>query len=155
MKIARIINNNIEISNVYELYPNVSFPDVGIPDEFLQQNNLYKVIDFLSHDEQTQNYILLEHPVIKDNVVYTVEVTQKSVEEIRDYKLTKIRAYRNQLLNASDIEVTIDKWESYSQELKDSWKTYRQSLRDIPQTTIDLDNINWPTHPIFSQMRLI
>lgn len=153
MKIARIINNDIEISNIYELYPNVSFPDVGIPDEFLQQNNLYKVIDFLSHDEQTQNYILLEHPVIKDNVVYTVEVTQKSVEEIRDYKLTKVRACRNQLLNASDIEVTIDKWEGYSQELKDSWKTYRQTLRDLPQNIQDFDNITWPIRPGISSNR--
>lgn len=147
MKVAKIINNNIQILNIHELYPNTSFPDIGIPDEFLKQNNLYKVIDFLSHDEQTQNYDLLEYPIIKDDVVYTVEVTQKSVEEIRDYKLTKVRVYRNQLLNASDIEVTIDKWEGYSQQLKDSWKTYRQTLRDLPQNIQDFDNIQWPIKP--------
>ena len=59
----------------------------------------------------------------------------------------KIRGRRNELLNASDIEVTIDKWENYSTETKDAWRMYRENLRNIPQSNQDLDNINWPTNP--------
>ena len=147
MNIAKLINNNIVIQNIYEMYPNVSFPDIGVPDSFLQENDLYKVVEFLPHDEATQNYHLLPTPITEDNIVYTVAVTPKTNEEIREYKLMKIRGRRNELLNASDIEVTIDKWENYSAEIKDAWRTYREDLRNIPQSNQDLDNINWPTNP--------
>jgi hypothetical protein len=147
MKIAKLINNNIVIQNIYEMYSNVSFPDIGVPDSFLQENDLYKVVEFLPHDEATQNYHLLPTPITEDNIVYTVAVTPKTNEEIREYKLMKIRGHRNELLKASDIEVTIDKWENYSAETKDAWRMYRENLRNIPQTNQDLDNINWPINP--------
>lgn len=147
MKVAKIIDNNISISNIYELYPHVSFPDIGVPDSFLQQNDLYKVVEFLPHDEATQNYHLLPTPIIEDNIVYTVAVTPKTNEEIREYKLMKIRGRRNELLNASDIDVTIDKWENYTEDYKTALRNYRQALRDLPQTIQDFSNINWPTKP--------
>ena len=147
MKVATIIDNNITIQNIYEMYPHVSFPDTGVPDSFLQENNLCKVIEFIPHNEETENYNLLPTPIVQDNIVYTVMVIPKTDEEIRQYKLMKIRDTRNRLLTASDIDVTIDKWESYSQEKKDAWKIYRQNLRDFPQLVQDLDNPNWPTNP--------
>jgi hypothetical protein len=147
MKVATIIDGNITIQNIYEMYPYVSFPDTGVPDSFLQENNLYKVVEFMSHNEETENYNLLPTPIVQDNIVYTVMVIPKTDEEIRQYKLMKIRDVRNRLLTASDIDVTIDKWESYSQEKKDALKTYRQNLRDFPQLVQDLDNPNWPTNP--------
>tara|TARA_R110000868_G_scaffold66363_2_gene197684 strand:+ start:74 stop:562 length:489 start_codon:yes stop_codon:yes gene_type:complete len=147
MKVAKLINGEFFIQSIYEMYSNVSFPRDGVPDAFLEENNLYKVIEFLPHDEATQKYHLLLTPVVEGNTVYTVAITPKTDEEIREYKLKKIRESRNQLLNISDIEVTIDKWENYSQEIKDAWKTYRQNLRDLPQTIQDLDNINWPVKP--------
>jgi len=153
MKIAKIINNNISIENIYEMYPNISFPDVGVPDSFLQENNLHKVVDFIPHNEETQHYSLLDTPVIENNIVYTVSVTSKTEEEIRQYKLMKIRGIRNQLLAVSDIQVTIDKWESYSQETKDIWKTYRQNLRDFPQSVQDLNNPEWPSNPSVTNNR--
>ena len=147
MKIAKLINNIISIENIYEMYPNISFPDAGVPDSFLQENNLYKVVNFIPHNEETENYDLLPAPIIKNNIVYTVSVTPKTEEDIREYKLMKIRGIRNQLLIASDIQVTIDKWESYSQEIKDAWKTYRQNLRDFPQLIQDVNNPDWPVAP--------
>ena len=115
-------------------------------------NLLYKVIDFLNHDQETERYFLLPAPILKENIVYTAEVVSKTEEEIKQDKLIKIREARNKLLNESDIEVTIDKWENYTQEKKDSWKEYRQLLRDFPQSVenLSLQDLNikeWPAKP--------
>ena len=129
------------------MFPNVSFPDVGIPDEFLQTHNLYKVIEFIPHNPETQIFKLLDEPVLKDNIVYTGEVLNKTDEVIKSGKLIKVKQDRNELLNESDSYVTIDRWEAYSDAQKTAWRQYRQSLRDIPQSADDLDNIVWPIKP--------
>ena len=129
------------------MFPNVSFPDVGVPDVFLQTHNLYKVIEFIPHNPETQIFNLLDEPVLKDNIVYTGEVLNKTDEVIKSDKLIKIKQYRNELLNESDNYVTIDRWESYSDEQKTAWRQYRQSLRDIPQSANNPDNIVWPIKP--------
>jgi hypothetical protein len=147
MKVATIIDNNITIQNIYEMYPHVSFPDTGVPDSFLQENNLYRVIDTLPYNPETQIFNLLDKPVLVDNLVYTVVVFAKTEEEIKSDKLLKVRQYRNDLLNASDNYVTIDRWETYSEDKKFAWRQYRQALRDLPQYTEDLDNILWPVSP--------
>ena len=129
------------------MFPDVSFPDVGIPDEFLQTHNLYKVLEYIPHNPETQIFKLLDKPVLKDNIVYTVEVLDKTDAEIKSDKLLKVRQYRNELLNASDNYVTIDRWETYTEDKKFAWRQYRQDLRDIPQYAEDLDNISWPVSP--------
>ena len=84
---------------------------------------------------------------LKDNIVYTVEVLDKTDAEIKSDKLIKVRVCRNNLLNESDGYVTIDRWETYSDEQKTAWRQYRQSLRDIPQNANNPDNITWPIKP--------
>ena len=148
MKVAKLINNKYTMYLIHELFPNVSFPDVGVPESFLKDENLYEVIDFEKYDEKTQKYILLSEPILKNNLVYTFEILNKSDEEINNEKLQKFRTLRNQLLLESDIHVLSDKWESYTEEQKNIWKNYRQNLRDLPQTIQDLDNINWPLKPV-------
>lgn len=129
------------------MFTDVSFPDVGIPDEFLQTHNLYKVLEYIPHNPETQIFNLLDVPVLKDNIVYTVEVLDKTDAEIKSDKLIKVRVCRNNLLNESDSYVTIDRWEAYSDEQKTVWRQYRQSLRDIPQNANNPDNIAWPIKP--------
>ena len=129
------------------MFPNVSFPDVGIPDEFLQTHNLYKVLEYIPHNPETQIFKLLDEPVLKDNIVYTGEVLNKTDEVIKSGKLIKVKQYRNELLNESDSYVTIDRWEAYSDAQKTAWRQYRQSLRDIPQNANNPDNITWPIKP--------
>lgn len=135
------------------MFPDVSFPDIGIPDEFLQTHNLYKVIEFIQYNPETQIFNLLDEPVLKDNIVYTCIVLDKTDEEIKSDKLIKIKQYRDELLNESDSYVTIDRWEAYSEEQKILWRQYRQSLRDIPQTTNNPDNIVWPIKPNLNTSR--
>ena len=153
MKVATIINNSIYIESVYTMFPNVSFPDIGIPAEFLQNHKLYKVIEVIPYNTETQVFNLLEKPILKDNIVYTGEVLDKTDESIKSDKLIKIKQYRNELLNESDNYVTIDRWEAYSEEQKILWRQYRQSLRDIPQTTNNPDNIVWPIKPNLNTSR--
>ena len=147
MKVAKIINNSIYIQSIFMMFPDVSFPDIGIPDEFLQTHNLYKVIEFIQYNPETQIFNLLDEPVLKDNIVYTCIVLDKTDAEIKSDKLIKIKQYRNELLNESDSYVTIDRWEAYSDEQKTAWRQYRQSLRDIPQNANNPDNIAWPIKP--------
>ena len=153
MKVAKIINNSIYIQSIFMMFPDVSFPDIGIPDEFLQTHNLYKVIEFIQYNPETQIFNLLDEPVLKDNIVYTCIVLDKTDAEIKSDKLIKIKQYRNELLNESDNYVTIDRWEAYSEEQKILWRQYRQSLRDIPQTTNNPDNIVWPIKPNLNTSR--
>ena len=120
MKVAKIINNSIYIQSI--------FTDIGIPDEFLQTHNLYKVIEFIQYNPETQIFNLLDEPVLKDNIVYTCIVLDKTDAEIKSDKLIKIKQYRDELLNESDSYVTIDRWEAYSEEQKILWRQYRQSL---------------------------
>jgi hypothetical protein len=147
MKVAKIINNEFLIQSVYEMFPNTSFPHIGVPDSFLEENSLYRVIDSISYNPETQIFRLLEKPLLIDNTVYTVEVLAKTSEEIKSEKLLKVRKFRDELLNISDIYVTADRWETYSEDKKFAWRKYRQDLRDLPQTIQDLDNINWPLKP--------
>lgn len=45
----------------------------------------------------------------------------------------RIREYRNDLLDASDIAVANDIWHGYTDEQRQAWTDYRQALRDVPQ----------------------
>lgn len=147
MKVAKLINNKYIIYSIYELFPHVSFSDVGVPESFLSENNLYKVVDAPEFDEKIQKFVLLSEPVLKDNLIYAFEIINKSNEEIYNEKIQKVRSLRNQLLLESDICVLSDKWDSYTNEQKLVWKKYRQDLRDFPQTIQNLDNIEWPVKP--------
>lgn len=147
MKIAKIINGEILIQSIYETFPNVSFPESGVPDSFLQENNLYKVVESIAFNPETQTLRLLYIPVLRDNIVFTVDVISKTNEEIKSEKMLKIRQQRNIHLSESDIYVTIDRWETYSEDKKTAWRQYRQALRDLPQLVVDLDLVSWPVSP--------
>jgi hypothetical protein len=145
MKVAKIINNEIELHDIYLLYPNVSFPDVGIPDDFLTQNNLYKVIESLDFDPSTQYINFLNKPILNNGYVYTVELKNRTNEEIINNKWIEVRKQRGLLLSESDKYVLLDLWENYSEQMKNDVKNYRKKLRDVPQDNNDPFNIIWPT----------
>lgn len=147
MKVAKLINNKYIIYSIHELFPNTSFPDVGVPESFLEENYLYKVVDVPEFDEKIQKLVILSEPVLKDNLIHIFEIINKSNEEINNEKMQKVRSLRNQLLLESDIYVLSDKWDFYTNDQKLSWKKYRQDLRDFPQTIQNLDNIAWPIKP--------
>lgn len=147
MKVAKIVNNQIEINSIYALFPNTSFPEIGVPDSFLEENQLYKIAEIPQFNEETQKLFFLSDPILKNNFVYAFEIIDKSEEEINNEKWQKIRTLRNELLSESDIEVVIDKWQSYTDEQKNAWINYRRILREIPQEYSNPNNIVWPDKP--------
>jgi len=147
MKVAKIIDTKIEIYDIYTLFSNVSFPDVGVPDSFLTENNLYKVVDHLDNDPELQYVYQLTEPILKDGIVYTIELKNRTQQELLDNKWIEIRKLRNDLLSQSDKYLLIDLWESFSENSKNEIKMYRKNLRDLPQNFSDPFNISWPIKP--------
>ena len=64
----------------------------------------------------------------------------------REVAKAVIRKKRDQLLDASDKAVTVDRWDGYSTEVKAEIAAYRQSLRDMTEVA-DLFDPDWPTIP--------
>jgi hypothetical protein len=148
MKVATYIDNKWIIDSIFKLYPHVSFSDVGVPDDFLKENNLYKTIEYINYDPIYKNLVNLETPKLINDLVYTVELVDKSEEEINNIKWQKIRNLRNSALQISDVYVLTDRWEKYDQATKDLWSNYRQSLRDLPINFIKPEDVVWPIKPV-------
>ena len=148
MKVATYIDNKWIIDSIFKLYPYIGFPDVGVQDDFLQENNLYKVIEYINYDPIYKNLVNLETPKLINDLVYTVELVDNSEEEINNIKWQKIRNLRNSALQVSDVYVLTDRWEKYDQATKDLWGNYRQSLRDLPINFIKPEDVVWPIKPV-------
>ena len=148
MKVATYIDNKWIIDSIFKLYPYIGFPDVGVQDDFLQENNLYKVIEYINYDPIYKNLVNLETPKLINDLVYTVELINRSQEEINEIKWFKIRNLRNSALQVSDVYVLTDRWEKYDQATKDLWSNYRQSLRDLPINFIKPEDVVWPIKPV-------
>lgn len=146
MQIAIIKDGAIEaIGNYRALFPNVSFPVMGPDAEFMEQNSAVRVSEFRPHDSSTQKLVPCG-PVLEDGVVYTVEVTERTEEEVAvdlEALAVSIRNQRNQLLAACDWTQCKDIPDSISS----VWATYRQALRDITAQETFPTSVVWPTQP--------
>lgn len=81
-----------------------------------------------------------------DVVTGEVTVTPFTEEEIAIYKVQSskfLRKIRDQKLNDSDGKMVSDRPNID----RAAWVTYRQALRDLPATTTDILNIQWPIEP--------
>jgi hypothetical protein len=145
MKIAIIKNNTLVKAGEHtELFPDVSFPVTGIPEDFMRENSIQLVIEWLPLDMYTQKLIPAE-PYLKDNKVYSVAIVNKSAEELaQDIQAMEIdvRNERNSLLASSDWTQVAD-----APVDKEAWATYRQELRDITSQTGFPDNVAFPSPP--------
>ena len=125
-------------------FPNTSFPDTGPGAEFLQSQGFAPVQAFQAHDARTQRLVPCA-PFYADGWVYTVEVVDKTAEELEaDYRseASRQRRHRNQLLVESD-------WTQLADAPVDAaaWASYRQQLRDITDQADFPWNIDWPAPP--------
>lgn len=143
MNVAKLINNQIFIDKITNFYPAVAFPTEGITDEIIEMFDVYKVIETLQCSN-LQKVVTID-PILKDGTVYTVEILNKTQEEIDTEKFAEIREYRNQKLNVSDNYVMSDRWDQYTEEKRSEWRIYRQTLRDLPQ--IYANNIHSVVYP--------
>ena len=106
MLYAKIKNNQIEdIDTIANLFSNVSFPP-GEPDlNFLVDNNVFRVIEWIDHDIETKTLIHVE-PYIKDGVVYTFNIIDKTSDDLAIYSALKISNLKQKLFN--DAQTTLD-----------------------------------------------
>ena len=150
MKYAIVQNSIIQTTGtLQELFPNVSISTLGVEEDFLTENFAVKIVDWLDFIPETETLKVVE-PYILENKVYSVQIAQKSPQELVDYeaqllaaKETEVRLQRNQLLKDSDwtqiADAPVD---------KTAWATYRQALRDITQQTGFPFNTVFPELPV-------
>lgn len=58
-----------------------------------------------------------------------------------------LRAARDARLTNSDTIVVADRWEAMDAATRAAWTEYRQMLRDLPATTTDPTEPDWPVAP--------
>jgi len=147
MKIAKIENNTIvEYGEHFRLFPNVSFPNKTVPDEWLTENNCLKLSSTKEFDSATQSLVAVE-PYLENGIAYAVKVVDKTDAQITyDNKLKEdtVRKQRDRLLAESDWTQMPDS--PLTTEKKAEWATYRQALRDITDDA-DFPNVAMPDYP--------
>lgn len=139
-----LIFKNGTIADYREVFPNTSFTAYGPNDEFLRENDAYRVTAWLPHDRATEK-LVSSIPYIQNNIAYTVVVEPKTQDELdADYqaKASTVRAQRNKLLAECDWTQLAD-----AQVDKVAWAAYRQALRDVPSQDGFPDTITWPDKP--------
>ena len=61
---------------------------------------------------------------------------------------TKVRNYRDNLLNQCDLQYcNSEKWAAMAEDKQKEWTAYKQALRDVPIQSGFPYSINWPTMP--------
>lgn len=72
----------------------------------------------------------------------------QTAEEIEAEKWMILRSDRTTRLMQTDFMMTYDFYNSVlTEQEKTDLTTYRQALRDLPDNTVDIDNVVWPTKP--------
>lgn len=74
------------------------------------------------------------------------------LQKAKDYEIsveeTKVRVYRDKLLNDCDLRhCNAEKWMNMVDDKKLVWSAYKQTLRDIPEQVGFPYMINWPIIP--------
>jgi hypothetical protein len=131
-----------QVKHYKEMFPNISFPTSGPADAWLSKHGVYKVSLFKSHTA-TQKLVSCA-PYIEGNFAYTVEVQDKTEDEIASEiasKAARVRAQRDRLLSESDWTQVAD-----APVNKEAWAAYRQALRDLPNQE-GFPDVDMPNDP--------
>lgn len=147
MLVAKVENNVVQqVADYRAMFPNTSFPNTGISQEFMAENGCVGVTVWKAHSE-TQRLVQCD-PYLEDGQVYSVTVEDKSAEEIaaeNDAKTVKeavkVRNERNRKLSATDWRFRSDLTPSQD------WIDYCQALRDIPSQAGFPWDVTWPVEP--------
>jgi len=129
------------VKHYKEMFPATSFPVGGPSDSFLAEQDAVKVNLFKPHDRVPCD------PYVEDGWAYTVEVQDKTSEEIAAETASKsaqVRAARDAALKACDWMV-VRAYET-GVALDQEWATYRQALRDLPEQD-GFPNVEIPHDP--------
>lgn len=145
MLLAKVVNNEIiEISEHFEMFPNVSFSVYGVTKDFLEENSLMYATIYKSHNKDVEKLVEVT-PYIENGLVYTVVIEPLNDVELAIKKTIKeqeVRGKRNKILIDCDWTQVAD-----APVDKTAWATYRQALRDITQQTGFPFNVDFPVNP--------
>jgi hypothetical protein len=101
MIVARVVDDIIEqVAELGDIFPNISFPASGAPEEFLIENSCYVVNFWRSYDSSTQRLVSVI-PYIEDGVVYAVEVVDKSEEELSAEEQIKLQKLQKNIIDST------------------------------------------------------
>jgi hypothetical protein len=131
------------IAHYKDMFPQVSFSATGPSNEFLEEQGAYKVNMFITHNRETQKLVPAE-PYINNGWAYTVQVVDKTAEDIAaevDTKASQLRRQRDIALMNSDWTQVLD-----APVDRTAWATYRQALRNLPQDP-NFPNVELPATP--------
>jgi hypothetical protein len=131
------------IAHYKDMFPQVSFSAAGPSNEFLEEQGAYKVNMFIPHNRETQKLVPAE-PYINNGWAYTVQVADKTAEDIAaeaDTKAAQLRRQRDIALMNSDWTQVLD-----APVDRTAWATYRQGLRNLPQDP-NFPNVELPSIP--------
>jgi outer membrane protein OmpA-like peptidoglycan-associated protein len=105
--------------------------------------------------DQEREWIIPPDTANMDYVEYLAWVDEgntpdpyQTAEEIEAEKWMILRSDRTTRLMQTDFMMTYDFYNSVlTEQEKTDLTTYRQALRDLPDNTVDIDNVVWPTKP--------
>ena len=147
MLIAKVTDGAVvDVADYRAMFPSTSFAS-GPNDQFLAENGCMKVSAFVAHDRATQRLQPCD-PYVQGGVVYTMEVVDKTAEELAAElaaEEARVRSQRNALLADTDWVVT--KSIETNTDIRPEWKVYRQALRDITEQDGFPHAVIWPTKP--------
>lgn len=131
------------IAHYKDMFPQVSFSATGPSNEFLEEQGAYKVNMFIPHNRETQKLVPAE-PYINNGWAYTVQVADKTAEDIAAEVNTKAAQLRRQ----RDIALMNSDWTQVLDAPVDrtAWAAYRQALRNLPQDP-NFPNVELPATP--------
>jgi len=143
MFIAKVTNGQVGEIIDFRTYFGMT---TSVTDEQLEAQGFVKVNLYRDHNRLTQKLVPCD-PVLENNWVYKVAVSDLTAEEIqsaKDSAMAQIRGQRNNLLSACDWTQIAD-----STADKTAWAAYRTALRNLPATiTGDPRTFSdWPHDP--------
>lgn len=131
------------IAHYKDMFPQVSFSATGPSNEFLEEQGAYKVNAFIPHNRETQKLVPAE-PYINNGWAYTVQVADKTAEDLAaevNTKAAQLRRQRDIALMNSDWTQVLD-----APVDRNAWAAYRQALRNLPQDP-NFPNVELPSMP--------
>lgn len=105
MIIAKIVNDTIDsIGKPAELFPNTLFPVTGPDQQFLIENSCLEVTAWKPYDKETQKLVPCT-PYIEDGYVYTIEVQDKTPEEIAEELNSKNLKLQKEIVDSTQFRL--------------------------------------------------
>lgn len=132
-------NEVVSVGEITVLFPNTSFPSNGEYGDFIEENDLYDVVQTLEYDSTTQRLVPCT-PYIQNNKVYVVAVEDLTEDDQKEDLLAHIDF---ELISTEGLETKSD----LSANDRLAWVKYREKLNLLKEYS-NVSEITWPEKPV-------